>query len=286
MAQTKTEIAALLREAGLAPNKRFGQHFLIDGNLMQRLVAAGDPGRRDVVLEVGVGTGSLTEALLERAGHVVAVEVDRGLYGLAYERLGAVENVSLLHVDVLETKSRTSAQVLTAVRQACDRLGGPAMLVANLPFNIASPLIVDLALCDLPLNRLCFTVQREVATRISAGPNGKDFGPLSVVLQAAGEIRFITAVPKQAFWPVPAVESTLLRIDLAADRRERLEALRNLNRVVRACFLHRRKTLAHNLRYAFPEAAASIAETGRWDLTRRPENLSVDEWIALAAEVP
>ena len=77
MAQTKTEIAALLREAGLAPNRRFGQHFLIDGNLMQRLVAAGDPGRRDVVLEVGIGTGSLTEALLERAGHVVAVEIGR-----------------------------------------------------------------------------------------------------------------------------------------------------------------------------------------------------------------
>jgi 16S rRNA (adenine1518-N6/adenine1519-N6)-dimethyltransferase len=286
MPQTKTEITALLDASGLAANKRLGQHFLIDGNLMHRLVDAAEIERDDVVLEVGPGTGSLTEMLLTRAGHVDAVEVDRGLHDLLTQRLRDASNLTLLHTDVLETKSRTTGAVTDAVRDACMSLNARALLVANLPYHIASPLLVDLVLTDLPFTSMCFTVQREVAMRIAAAPRSKDYGPLSIVLQVVGAVRRIAAVPRRAFWPVPAVESSLLRMDLAPDRRDRLDALRHLNRVVKACSLHRRKTLGHNLRRAFPDAVDALKATGQWDLNRRPEDLSTEEWIAFADSLP
>ncbi len=285
MPQTKSEIAAMLESAGLAANKRLGQHFLIDGNLMRRVVETAEIEPNAVVLEVGVGTGSLTEELLRHAAHVVAVEIDRGLARLVAERLGGEDKLTLLHTDVLETKSRTSGEVLAAVTDACERTGGPALLVANLPYQIASPLLVDLALSDLPLTRMCFSVQREVAGRILAHPNSKDYGPLSIVLQAAGVPRRIAALPRQAFWPAPAIESTLVRIDLHPDHPARRDDLGRLNVLAKACFLHRRKTLGHNLRRAFPEAAARLGSTEHWDLSRRPEDVTVEEWVALSGEL-
>ena len=281
MAQSKREIKQMLAVAGIAPLKRFGQHFLIDGNLMGKLVDAAGVTRQDVVLEVGPGTGSLTELLLERAGHVVAVEIDRGLQGLLTARWGAEARLSLLGQDVLETKRRVAREVVERIGCRQRELGGRVVLVANLPYQVVTPLLVELLLGDTAISPLCFTVQAEVAQRLMAGPGTKAYGPVSVYVQVLGTIRRIAHVPARAFWPVPKVESMMLRIDV--ERRLSADLTAKLAEVVQASFGHRRKTLRWSLRHFLEGSVlAQVEADGRWDLGDRPEQLSPADWLALA----
>jgi len=295
MAQTKRQIEAMLAEAQIRPNRRLGQNFLIDGNLMRKLVASAEIAPDDVVLEVGAGTGSLTEMLLEEAAHVVAVEVDPRLYELLDARLGSSPRLTLLATDALADKNHLSAELLDALRRRVPGPDGPfasrgrrLLLVANLPYHIASPLMVDLLLSGLGLRRMCFTVQKEVAERITSPPGRKTFGPLSVAVQAFCDIEHITDLAASVFWPRPQVASSMLRVDWNAAKAARVADPHGFNRVVRACFLHRRKKLAHALAYLFGvrRLDGSAADAfARYDLSRRPEQLGVDEWIALAESV-
>ncbi|MBN1346884.1 MAG: ribosomal RNA small subunit methyltransferase A [Phycisphaerae bacterium] len=284
--QTLTTIRSLLAEAGLRPNKKLGQHFLIDGNLMRKFVGSAGIGSRDTVLEVGCGTGSLTQDLAELAGGVVAVEADRGVGGIAAEQLVALENVVLIREDVLESKTRIAPAVLEAVVEARGRLGGRFLLVANLPYQIASPLIVDLLVGEIVPERMCVTVQKEVGDRLSADPGGGQYGPLSVIVQALAEVRRIAVVGPQAFWPRPAVESSMLLIEASPDLREAVGDVRHFAEVVKTCFLHRRKTLSHNLtvEYGAATAQAALAKMGV-DPKARPEALGPGQWVALAKAV-
>jgi len=281
MPQSKRQITELLTNCGIAPLKRFGQHFLIDGNLMTKLVNAAELTRRDVVLEVGPGTGSLTELLLERAGHVVAVEIDRGLYGLLTERLGDHERLSLLRQDVLETKHRIAQEVISLLSSRKRELGGRVLLVANLPYQVVTPLLVDLLMGELDISPLCFTVQAEVGQRLMASLCTKDYGPVSVYVQVLCTVRRIAHVPAQAFWPMPKVESVMLRIDV--ERRLPTDVSAMLSDIVRKSFIHRRKTLRWNLRRVLEKPIlARVEADGRWDLGARPEQLSPGDWLALA----
>ncbi|MGB9626977.1 MAG: 16S rRNA (adenine(1518)-N(6)/adenine(1519)-N(6))-dimethyltransferase RsmA [Phycisphaerae bacterium] len=294
MPQTKRQIEAMLAEAEIRPNRRLGQNFLIDGNLMRKLVASAEIAPDDVVLEVGAGTGSLTEMLLEEAAHVVAVEVDPRLYELLDARLGSSPRLTLLGTDALADKNHLSAELVDALRRRMPRpapsapRGGRLLLVANLPYHIASPLMVDLLLSGLGLCRMCFTVQKEVAERITSPPGRKTFGPLSVAVQAFCDVVHITDLAASVFWPRPQVASSMLRVDWNAAKAARIADPQGFNRVVRSCFLHRRKKLAHALAYLLgvrrldgPPAEAFA----RYDLSRRPEQLGVEEWIALAESV-
>ncbi|UCG34522.1 MAG: ribosomal RNA small subunit methyltransferase A [Phycisphaerales bacterium] len=279
MAQSLSEIRTILASRGLRPSRALGQNFLIDGNLMRKLVDAAGLTSTDTVLEVGAGTGSLTEMLLERAGRVVAVEYDHGLHALLAERLAGRDRLTLLHSDVLAGKSKIAPQVLEAMGAAARSLGGRVCLVANLPYNVASPLLIDLLLVERPPELECFTVQKEVADRITAGPGGKLIGPLSIIMQSGAEIERIARVTPQAFWPQPRVESVMLRVTPRPERTH----LPALARVVHECFLHRRKTLRYNLEAAFGgEALARIHQVTDLDTGRRPETLSVAEWEALS----
>ncbi len=284
--QTKSTIRSLLSQAGLRPNKRFGQNFLIDGNLMRKLVEAAGLSSDDIVLEVGAGTGSLTEELSDAAGAVVTVEIDDRLIGIVRSRLAGRDNVALLHRDALAGKHALAGDVLDEMTAARDRLGGRMLLVANLPYQVASPLIVDLLIGPLELARLCFTVQKEVGQRLTAGPGGREYGPISVITQALARIDKIAAVPPQAFWPAPSVDSVMLRVDplprvdLEAGDPAALAAL------VRTAFAHRRKTLSYNLaREMGKDEAARAAAAADVDATLRPERLSVAEYIRLARYV-
>ena len=138
MAQTKREIEALLAASGMRPLKRYGQHFLIDGNLLRKLVAAAGVTRADAVLEVGCGTGTLTEELLATAGHVVGVEIDKGLAGACRTRFGESPRFTLIHRDVLEHKGRIAPEVMEELERRRAELGGRAMMVANLPYQVAT----------------------------------------------------------------------------------------------------------------------------------------------------
>jgi 16S rRNA (adenine1518-N6/adenine1519-N6)-dimethyltransferase len=273
----------MLESYGLSPSRKLGQNFLIDGNLMGKLVASAQPAPSDTVLEVGAGTGSLTEMLLERAGHVVAVECDRGLYRLLNDRLGGRRSLTLLHADVLAGKSRMAPSVMEALRQAHRSQSGRLCLVANLPYNIASPLLADMLLCGLPFALACVTVQKEVGDRILASPGGRLIGPLSVVVQSGAAVESVGRVPPQAFWPQPKVDSVMLRLLPKPDRAH----LPGLARVVHACFLHRRKTLRYNLQAAFgTEALSKVEAVTDIDTSRRPETLSVTEWESVTAVLP
>jgi 16S rRNA (adenine1518-N6/adenine1519-N6)-dimethyltransferase len=284
MPQTKRDIQAILTAAGLSPLKRYGQHFLIDGNLMHKLIEAADIGPEDVVLEVGPGTGALTELLVEQAGHVISVEIDKGLHALCRERLGQHTNLTLIHGDILARKSAINADVLRRLEETRASLGGRAMLVANLPYQIATPLIAGLIMHSHVVSPLCFTVQAEVAERFTASPATRDYGPVSVLVQAMAVAHRIARVPPAAFWPVPQVDSTMLRLDRKRSEDAPAPAVRGrLNPLVHDCFQHRRKTLKWNLRRILnDESLARVVSDGRWDLTARPEQLAVDDWITLA----
>ncbi len=285
--QRLNEIRALLSSAGLAPRRRLGQCFLIDAGSMRRLLdlAAVGPGER--VLEVGPGTGSLSEELLERGARVVAVEIDPGLAALLRERLADRENFTLLEQDVLAGKSAVAPAVLEATAPA-------ASLVSNLPYSIATPLIAE-CLCgtwravrgDAPVRfgSLTFTVQREVADRLTAGPGSGHYGPVSVLVGLLGSVSVGPVVPPGAFWPRPKVDSRILRIDY--DESSALGGqLPALRRILSTVFQQRRKQIGsarHTKHFGsiWPEA---LSDAGI-DPTLRPEQVSPERFAALARRV-
>lgn len=270
----------MLEARGLSPSRRLGQNFLIDGNLMGMLVSAAELTGDDTVLEVGPGTGSLTEMLVERGGHVIAVELDRGLFELVRERLSERTNLTLFHGDVLHTKSEIDPRVLDLLDASRRALGGRTLLVANLPYGAASPLLVDLLLCGLRLDLACFTVQKDVGDRIVAEPGGKLIGPLSIILQSGAAFERIAFAPPQAFWPQPKVDSVMLKMT----PKENLDQLPGLAKVVHACFRHRRKTMRYNIEAEYGGLGIQCAKDQTdMDLTRRPETLRIDEWERLTS---
>ncbi|MDP6151859.1 MAG: 16S rRNA (adenine(1518)-N(6)/adenine(1519)-N(6))-dimethyltransferase RsmA [Phycisphaeraceae bacterium] len=210
-AQTLTDIQNLLRTHGLLPKKRLGQNFLHDANHMDQVVAAARVGEGHVVLEVGAGTGSLSRRLLDAGARLVAVEIDADLEPILRQQL--VEpfggRVTLVIGDVLTGKHVISLVVLDALAS----IGAAKFkLVANLPYNIASPLLVNLAVDHPGMTDAVVMVQREVAARLAAGPGTKVYGPLGVIVQAMCEVELIATLAPTCFWPNPQVESAVIRL--------------------------------------------------------------------------
>ncbi|MDK1032297.1 MAG: 16S rRNA (adenine(1518)-N(6)/adenine(1519)-N(6))-dimethyltransferase RsmA, partial [Planctomycetia bacterium] len=246
MVQTKREIEALLTSAGLRPKRRFGQNFLIDGNLMRILVASADLAPSDVVVEVGAGTGSLTELLAASAGRVIAIEVDRGLAHLVGERVSALANVEVICADVLESKHEILPRLLDSVRVAIS--GGAAFkLVANLPYSVASPLVAELLLGETVPALMVFTVQLELAQRIVASPSTRDYGHLAVVVQALARAEVLRELPPSVFWPEPKVAGAMVRITPSGEFRSRIVDLAVFHTIVDGLFAYRRKRCAKSL---------------------------------------
>ena len=260
---TQTEIRALLAAAGLRPQKRHGQHFLVDGNLMRRLVEEADLRPADTVLEVGAGLGNLTQLLVERAGWVVAVEIDAAIADLARRRLADAANLDLLVTDILADKHHIAPAVLETVakrRQAC---GGPWKLVANLPYAAATPLMAELVQADPPPERLIFTVQEEVAARLAAKPGTRAYGPVGVLVQAVADVEILRRLPPSIFWPKPKVYSAMVRIRPSAERRGRIKDMAAFRKIVEGLFGHRRKRAARSLALADPAGTSPEVWTAR-----------------------
>ena len=274
MAQTKHEIQALLARAGTEPRYRFGQNFMIDQNLVRLVADAGELSAGDVAFEVGPGTGTLTEELLARAGGVVAVEIDRDLAALLRQRFADRPGFTLIEGDALAGKHELNPALLAAVRSARDQ-GRPVKLVANLPYNIASPLVIESLIAGASL--LAFTVQKEVAMRLRAAAGSDDYGPLSVMAQMLSRVEVLRTLPPQAFWPAPKIESSLVRLV----REDRLgDRAAAFGRFVQGVFSFRRKTLRKGLSQAGYDAGAALAAAGL-DGQSRPEVLTPEQLLRL-----
>jgi 16S rRNA (adenine1518-N6/adenine1519-N6)-dimethyltransferase len=284
--QTLNEIRQTLQAAGMRPQHKHGQHFLIDRNLMQKLVDSAEIGPDDLVLEVGPGTGSLTNLLAELAAWVISVEIDPRIAEVARRHLAHHDNVTLLVTDALQGKNHLSPRVVEALLARQRQVAGRCLLVANLPYNAASPIVADLLLEVPQVKMLCFTVQKEVADRMAAAPRTGDYGPLSVVLQTLARVKRIVRVPPQAFWPAPDVESAIVRIEPDPHLKTAAGDPHQVAAVVHRLFLHRRKTLWQNLKLAYGERADALKEKIAIDWRQRPEELAVGDWVRLATALP
>jgi 16S rRNA (adenine1518-N6/adenine1519-N6)-dimethyltransferase len=272
MAQTKHEIQAILAQASMEPRYRFGQNFMIDGNLVRVVADAGEIAGGDLVVEVGPGTGTLTDELLLRGGEVVAVEIDRDLAASLRTRFAATPSFKLIEGDALAGKHAIHAELTAALRAAAGR---PRKLVANLPYNIASPLVIELLIEGLDL--LAFTVQKEVADRLKAAAGSDAYGPLSVMAQMLGRVEVLRTLPPQAFWPAPTIDSALVRVR----RQDRLgDRAVAFGRFVHHLFSARRKTLRKAMAQAGYAADELIAKLNL-DPQARPETLAPDIFWAL-----
>lgn len=271
MAQTRREIEALLAAAGTRPRHRFGQNFMIDGNLVRLVAEAASPAPGDLTVEVGPGTGTLTDELLARGCEVLAVEIDRDLARLLRERLGGQARFALIEGDALSGKRALNGALAEGIASA--RAAGRAVkLAANLPYHVASPLLVELLRAGVAT--LAFTVQREVADRLRAAPGVEAYGPLSVVVQLQARVELLRTLPPQAFWPAPGVESALVRLTA------RGPGLHDgVGPWVQRLFAYRRKTLGTALRHMGIAGERAVG----FDLTRRPDTFAPPELARLRA---
>ena len=246
--QTKSFLQARFRELGIQPATRHGQNFLIDPNLQQIIVDTADLGPDDVVLEVGVGTGSLTALMAPHVAAIIGVEIDRHLYELASEQLLHFDHVTLLQQDVLKNKNLFHPRVMEAVRERIAAAPGRRLkLVANLPYNIATPVLTNLLSGDPLPTAMIATIQKELADRIVARPRSKDYSGLSIWIQCQCTPRIVRVLPPSVFWPVPKVHSAIVRIDLDPNRRRHVPDPRYFHQFIKAMFFHRRKFLRSNL---------------------------------------
>jgi 16S rRNA (adenine1518-N6/adenine1519-N6)-dimethyltransferase len=246
--QTKSFLISRFREMGIAPATRHGQNFLIDLNLQQMIVNAAQLDRHDVVLEVGTGTGSLTAQFAAQAAAVVTVEIDGHLFELASELLLELDNVTMLKQDALHNKNRFAPELLDAVRQRMSEAPDRRLkLVANLPYNIATPVLSNMLLWEQTPQLMVATIQKELADRIVAQPWSKDYGALSVWMQAQAHTEIVRIMSPSVFWPAPKVQSAIVRVVIDPERRAAIADLRYFHQFIKAIFIHRRKFLRANV---------------------------------------
>lgn len=289
--QTFSFLMRRFAEAGIRPRTQLGQNFLVDLNLVQLLARTAELHPNDVVLEVGTGTGSLTAMMAPEVAAVVTVEVDPQLFQLAAEELHRFANVRMLQLDALAGKHRFDPAVLEAIdRELAAGPGRQLKLVANLPYNVATPVVTNLLALDRPPRSMTVTIQKELADRMTAAPATKDYGALSVWVQCQCQARVVRVMPPSVFWPRPKVSSAIIQILLDDALRSRIPDRGFFHAFVRAIFLHRRKFLRSQLLLAVkdrldkPGVDRVLAAVGL-DGQQRAEQLSVEELLALSEAV-
>jgi 16S rRNA (adenine1518-N6/adenine1519-N6)-dimethyltransferase len=243
--QTRTHLMSLFERQGFHPRGDLGQNFLIDLNIVEFVAREAEIGPNDVVFEVGTGTGSLTSFLARDAAAVVSVEYDRNVFAMAQDFIGALSNVTLVNADALRNKNHLNPDVLAVVEQRLTEQPGRRLkLVANLPYNVATPVISNIVATDLPWDCMVVTIQLDLALRMTAKPQqGGNFGALSAWLQSQCHVKLIKKLNPQVFWPRPQVESAILCILPAAECRALINDRAFFHEFLRDVFTQRRKVL-------------------------------------------
>lgn len=262
--------------------KKFGQNFLIDPHVLDKIVDAAQITKEDFVLEIGPGIGTLTQYLCEHAKQVLAVEIDAKLIPILKETLAPYDNVEVLHGDILKQDIQQIADTYNE--------GKPIKVVANLPYYITTPIIMELFESHVPLANVTVMVQKEVADRMKAEPGTKDYGALSLAVQYYAKPYIAAFVPPNCFMPRPNVGSAVIRLDCLSRVPVEVHDEKLMFRLIRASFNQRRKTLQNGianspeLDYTKEEAAKAIEQAG-FDVRIRGEKLGLSEFAKLADEL-
>lgn len=263
--------------------KKYGQNFLVDTGVLERIVGAAEITGEDCVLEIGPGLGTMTQYLAECAGEVVAVEIDKNLIPILEETLSGYDNVTLINADILKVDIN---KIVEEKNQ-----GRPIKVVANLPYYITTPIIMGLLETHVPLESITVMVQKEVADRMQVGPGTKDYGALSLAVQYYAKPEIVANVPPNCFIPRPNVGSAVIRLTRYEEPPVHVDNEARLFALVRASFNQRRKTLVNALGNApglgvTKERATEALQRMGLSLTIRGEALTLEQFARLAEELP
>lgn len=259
--------------------KKFGQNFLIDTHVLEKIISSADITKDDCVLEIGPGIGTMTQYLAENAREVVAVEIDKMLIPILQDTLSAYDNVSVINQDILKVDI---SQIVKEKNQ-----GKPIKVVANLPYYITTPIIMGLFESHVPLKSITIMVQKEVAERMEAGPGSKDYGALSLAVQYYAKPEVVANVPPNCFMPRPGVGSAVIRLSLFEERKISVKDEHKMFALIRASFNQRRKTLVNGLKNAGDlglekEKIEAALETLGLDARIRGEALTLEQFARLS----
>ena len=259
--------------------KKFGQNFLIDTHVLEKIISAAGITKNDCVLEIGPGIGTMTQYLAENAGHVVAVEIDRNLIPILGETLAAWDNVTIINEDILKVDIKKLAEEHNG--------GRPIKVVANLPYYITTPIIMGLFESNVPIDNITVMVQKEVADRMQVGPGSKDYGALSLAVQYYAEPYIVANVPPNCFIPRPNVGSAVIRLTRHKEMPVQVADPKLMFRLIRASFNQRRKTLQNGLNNApdvsfTKEQIVAAIESLGVPATIRGEALDLQQFAQLA----
>lgn len=229
----------ILKKYNFNFQKKFGQNFLIDTHVLEKIMDAAEITKDDLVIEIGPGIGTMTQYLCERAREVIAVEIDKNLIPILNDTLSAYDNVEVINEDVLKLDIKALAEKRNN--------GKPVKVVANLPYYITTPIIMGLFESKVPLKSITIMVQKEVADRMKTGPGSKEYGALSLAVQYYSDPKIMAEVPPNCFIPRPNVGSAVIRLDRCEEPKVKVADEALLFRIIRASFNQRRKTLVNGL---------------------------------------
>lgn len=242
--QTRTHLMELFEKHGFHPRHDLGQNFLIDLNLISYIVETADLEARDVVLEVGAGTGSMSAFLSLRAGAVISVEIDKNMYALAQEAVAGRDNVTLINGDALKNKNHFAPEVLDLLHARLAAIPNSRLkLVANLPYSVATPVITNLIASDLPWESMVTTIQWELGDKMRAQPGGEGYGALSVWIQSQARAKILKKFGPGVFWPRPTIDSAVVGIQRDRQRQALIQDRDFFHDFIRRTFAQRRKQL-------------------------------------------
>ena len=269
----------ILQKYNFSFQKKFGQNFLIDTHVLDKIIRAAGISKDDMVLEIGPGSGTMTQYLAEAAGKVIAVEIDKNLIPILEDTLSEYDNVTIINEDVLKLDIRELADN--------ENQGRPMKVVANLPYYITTPIIMGLFEKHVPMESITVMVQKEVADRMQTGPGSKDYGALSLAVQYYAEPYIVANVPPNCFMPRPRVGSAVIRLTCHAKPPVEVKDERFMFDIIRASFNQRRKTLANGLknsdRFSFSKESIETAiEALGKGANVRGETLTLEEFAVLS----
>jgi 16S rRNA (adenine1518-N6/adenine1519-N6)-dimethyltransferase len=267
-----------LKEYGLIPKKKWGQHFLIDRNILNKIIQTANIREEDVVLEIGPGLGEMTAGLSKKAKKVIAVEIDSQLVEILKNKMKDYPNVEVIKGDILKLE----------FNKLLHQEKAPVIVVANLPYQISTPLLFRFSESKEAFSTFTLMLQREVAERLTAPPGRKEYGSLSVLTQSLFELSIRFFIKPSAFFPPPKVDSALVHMVWKEEPMIETNDEEWFKRVVKACFGYRRKTLVNALKHSgltLPESIESKMKEIGIDPRRRPETLSIQEFAKLASSL-